>query len=153
MKYSLKIFFKLHIRFAHFFIETTIGITFYTFCVLYGLFGCDGTNCQASNTFAGLFALYTFGTIIVLWFLLKFPLSRPFLEELLTKDYIIKYLGKYTVSRLAVRAGSILLSTGVLEATTSHLEHLQNQANAKVVHDMYIADKALTNSPIDTTSK
>ena len=50
IKLSLKIYFKLHIKLVDLFIETILGFAFYVFCVLYGLFGCNGANCHVSNT-------------------------------------------------------------------------------------------------------
>ena len=76
--------------------------------------------------------------------MLKFPLS---------KDCILRYLGKYNVGKIVIKAGIIIVSTGVLEATTCHMEHKQHIENTTLVHDMYIKDKVSTNVPLDTESK
>ncbi len=94
-KSLLKIYFKFNTRLVHFFVGTKIGFAFYVLCIVYHFYSHNDIN----NTILANFNTFLFyliiNTSVGLWFLLKIPFSRRFLEGLLTKKYLIRYLGKY----------------------------------------------------------
>jgi hypothetical protein len=153
LEYCFTIYLKCHIRLVHFFIKTKIGFLFYVFCVLYGFFGHDETIAPLSNFIAAVFALYILESSIELWILVKIPVSREFLEKLLTREYIIKYLGENIASEVVIRAATIIMSTTILEVGSKGMENVLNQSNGDRVHDTFIRDHELSGRPIDMRSK
>ena len=152
-EYCLKVYFKFHIRLVHFFIETKVGFLFYVFCVFYGFFGHNQTPVPASNFFAALFALYILESSIELWILVKIPFSRKFLEKLLTRQYIIRYLGENIGSKIVSKAATIIVSTAAVESGTKYIEAVINKDNANAVHDTYINDMKSAGRTVDPSSK
>lgn len=134
IKFYVTLYFKLHIRSVHFFSRTYLGFGFYLFCFFYGFFGCHGTNCNLSNFLAGYFALLMISLSAEIFFLVKVPITRKWIGQLVGEDYIIKYLGKFS--------GSVSLFkylTPVFAITTSEiLTHTAENVNNKYLSDQVL---------------
>jgi len=145
---------KFNIRLLHFFGKTKIGYSFYLFAVLYGLFGCSNSeNCHDSHIFATFFVLYIISTAIEIWFLVKIPFTRKILDELLTKEYILKYLSEYTASKLVLSFVSSAVGAVILESGTKYVEHQQNLQNSREFLRDYYAGLEHTNQKHNPNSR
>ncbi len=91
-----KIYFSIDIKLIYFFSDTLPGYLFYLFCIFYGFFGCTGENCTITHSLAAIFVVIMIGLVIQTYILVKIPFTRKYLENLVGKDYLEKYLGKYT---------------------------------------------------------
>ena len=127
----------MHISLIYFFIETKIGYSFYIFCVLYGLFGCDKTNCYVSNIFAIFFVLYIISTVVELWFLVKIPFIRKILDNFLTKEYILKHFNDHILSKIAFKTFGLFIATILIDSGTAYVEQMKNQSSAIEIMDEY----------------
>ena len=93
-----KFFFTIDIKLIYFFSDTLAGYIFYIFCIFYGFFGCTGDNCNITHSLAAIFVVFMIGLVIQTYALVKIPFTREYLENLVGKDVLEKYLGKYTGS-------------------------------------------------------
>ena len=137
IKFTVTLYFKLHIRLVHFFSKTYIGFGFYLFCFFYGFFGCHGTTCQLSNFLAGYFALLMISLSAEIWILVKIPITRKWLAQLVGEDYILKYLGKYTSTVSLFRYLSPVIAITTSEILTHSAESVNNRINAKIPLEEY----------------
>ena len=141
MRFTVIFYLKFNIILIHFFIETKIGYSLYFFCLLYGLFGCSDTqdsSCHVSNVLATLLVLYIMSTIVELWFLVKIPFTRKMLDNLLTKEYVLKDLNDHTLSQMTFKTFGIFIATVFIDSATAQVEHIQNESNAKeIMNDYY----------------
>ena len=142
IKLSVKVttifYLKFNIRLTHFFIETKIGYSFFLFSTLYGLFGCSSAEtCHVTHALATLLVLYIMSTVAELWFLVKIPFTRKILDQLLTKEYILKYMGEHSYTKAAFKTFLTVIGAVALESGTSHVEHIQNTANSRHPMDDY----------------
>lgn len=99
-----KFLFTIDVRLIYFFSDTLIGYVFYIFCIFYGFFGCQSENCKPTHLLAMLFALFMVGLMVQTYILLKIPYTRDYFENLVSKQYIEHYLGKYTGSEAFVKS-------------------------------------------------
>jgi len=93
-----KFLFTIDIKLIYFFSNTLIGYIFYIFCIFYGFFGCTGDNCNIMHSLAAIFVVSMIGLVIQTYALVKIPFTRAYLENLVGKNSLDKYLGKYTGS-------------------------------------------------------
>jgi hypothetical protein len=75
-----------------------VGYIFYIKCIFYGFFGCTNDNWSITHSLAAFFVLFMIGLVIQTYVLVKIPFTRGYLESLVKKDFLEKYLGKYTGS-------------------------------------------------------
>ena len=92
---------KFDIRLIHFFSENVYGYAFYNFAIIFGFF--TNSNFFMFTCFCQLFVCFMLGTVVQTYVLLKIPYTRKFLENLLSIDYIEKYLGKFSFSSGTVK--------------------------------------------------
>lgn len=92
----MKFFFTIEIKLIYFFADILPGYIFYIFCIFYGFFGCVGDNCNITHSLAAIFVIFMIGLVIQTYALVKIPFTHKYLEHLLNKDFLEKYLGKYT---------------------------------------------------------
>ena len=140
MRFTVIFYLKFNIRLIRFFIETKIGYSLYFFCLLYGLFGCSDTqdsSCHVSNVLATLLVLYIMSTIVELWFLVKIPFTRKMLDNLLTKEYVLKDLNDHTLSQMTFKTFGIFIATVFIDSATAQVEHIQNESNSRHPMDDY----------------
>lgn len=92
----IKFFFVIDLKLIYFFSDTLVGYIFYIFCIFYGFFGCTNDNCNITHSLAAIFVVFMIGLTIQTYVLVKIPFTREYLKNLLGKDFLEKYLGKYT---------------------------------------------------------
>lgn len=99
-----KFLFTIDIKLIYFFSDTLVGYSFYIFCMFYGFFGCTNDNCNITHSLAAIFVVFMIGLVIQTYILVKIPFARDYLENLVGKDLLEKYLGKYTGSEALAKA-------------------------------------------------
>ena len=124
-KLLLKLSFKLDLKLLYFFSDNLVGYLFYIFCIFYGFFGCQSENCDPTHLVAMLFSLFMMGLMIQTYILLKIPYTRDYLQNLVGKEYIEQYLGKYSgsaaIGKLFKYVGPAI-AIGTVEAASSTME-------------------------------
>ena len=90
VKGALYNYFYYSIKFLWFVIHTRVGYTFYICTVS----GCFSHEVDFWFGFSFFFALFTSSLAIETFVLVKIPLTRRFLDQLLGKEFIIDHLGK-----------------------------------------------------------
>ena len=131
-----KIYFKAHIRLLHFLTENTFAYLIYIFLAAYGSYGGKDTGVyELSHYIATFFVLYCFGTGLFLFLVCKLKVPRQILENLVTKEYIIKYLGEYTASKLLVKLAVPSIALAGLETFTSRSGLETHQSNLDAVYE------------------
>ena len=91
--FIIAIYFKFQIRLVYLFMTSSSFYLLYIYLVAYGLYGGSISGYNNTHLVAFCIVFYLIGTIIELYILCKIPMTRKFLDNLLTKQYIIKYLG------------------------------------------------------------
>jgi hypothetical protein len=150
-----KNFFKLFklsmifdIKLIYYFSSFFPGYLFYLFCIFYGFFGCSGENCHVTHGLACGFALFMVGLVIQTYLLLKIPYTRNFLENLIGKSYLIKYLGEYTGSEAVVKITKYVapaLTTLLIDMVTATTEENRYMRAAKQVQINFDDDNKIMN--------
>jgi hypothetical protein len=141
----IKFFFKLDLKLVFFFSDTLIGYVFYIFCIFYGFFGCQSENCKPTHLLAMLFALFMVGLMVQTYILLKIPYTRDYFENLVSKQYIEHYLGKYTGSEAFVKSIKYLgpmFAVGIVEKLTADMEANRCMTAAKIAEENFDKDNA-----------
>ena len=87
----LAIYLKINIRILHLFINSFLSYLVYIFLVAYSLYGVKGSDCNNTHVVSIFITSYFVITSVKLYVLCKVPVTRKFLDDLLTKEYIIKY--------------------------------------------------------------
>ncbi len=147
------LYFELHIRLVHFFSKTMIGYSFYIFCFFYGFFGCHGTTCGSSNLLASYFAVIMISLSSEIWFIVKIPITRKWLAQLVGEDYIIKYLGEYTSTLSLFRYLTPVAAITAAEILTHTAENMNNKYTSDAILDEYWKNVKESNIPHDPNSK
>ena len=154
IKFTATLYLKVNIRLIHFFIETKIGFSLFLFLMIYGLFGCTNSeNCKLSHALALYFILYLMSTIVEFWFLVKIPFTRKILDELLTKAYIVKYLGEHTLTKTTVKAFGTAFTILAIESGSSHMETLGHIQKSRGPIDDYYAGLEHSGAKHDPNSR
>jgi hypothetical protein len=130
-----KFFFIIDLKLIYFFSDTLVGYIFYIFCTFYGFFGCTGDNCRITHSLAAIFVVFMIGLVIQTYVLVKIPFTRHYLENLVSKDFIEKYLGKYTGSAAVVKmtkylAPALSLVTAEVITANQQSERFLNAAKS-----------------------
>lgn len=132
----LKIYFKFTIRLVHFFTENTLAYLLYIFLIAYGCYGGRDTNVYEPSHFIAFFiVLYLWGSAFELYVLCKIPKTRRFLDNLVTKEYVTKYLGEHTSSKLLLKYSVPMIALGSLEVFTAREAFNANTAQLNDTYD------------------
>ena len=138
----IKNLFKIDLRLISFFSDNLFGYAFYLFCLIYGFFGCSSNdnNCTIFHSLAAIFVCCLIGLTIQTYALVKIPYTKAYLENLIGKNYIEQYLGKYTVSESLVKifkyVGPWIALTGA-ELITAKAEASRQFEAARLTKEMF----------------
>lgn len=115
-----KWYLKAHIRTLYFITEKTLPYCLYLFIMFYCLYGGRDTGVFKTSHYVSLFfVMYIIGSSFQIYLLCKIPLTRRFLDNLLTKEYVFKYLGHHSGTIQAMKLGAPILAAGAVEAATA----------------------------------
>ena len=94
--FLIRIYFKFNILLLHLFSENHFLYLVYMFLVVYGLYDCKShdVECTLSHDIAFIIVLYFLAASAWIYMICNIPLTRKYLDNLVGKDYVIKYLGK-----------------------------------------------------------
>jgi len=144
-----KFLFTIDVKLIYFFSDTLIGYVFYIFCIFYGFFGCTNSNgnCNITHGLAAVFVIFMIGLVIQTYALVKIPFTRAYLENLVGKDFLEKYLGKYRSSEALAKIlkyASPAVGLLVAETITANQEHQRFLNAAKATEENFFRDCATT---------
>ena len=138
-----KFFFTIDMKLIYFFSDNPFGYAFYIFCIFYGFFGCTGDNCKMTHSLAAIFVVFMIGLVIQTYALVKIPFTREYLENLLGKDFIEKYLGKYTGSGAVAKMFKYVgpaMGLLAVETITANQQSDRFLRAAKLTEDNFFSD-------------
>lgn len=138
-----KFLFKCDLRIISFFADNLFNYAFYIFCIFYGFFGCISPNCVLTNSLAAIFVAFLIGLVIQTYILIKIPFTRAYLENLVSKNYIEKYLGKYTGSEATLKLIKYIApaaSLALVEHYTANIVETKNLSAAKLTEENFYFD-------------
>ncbi len=148
-----RIFFVMDLQLIYFFADTVVGYFFYIFCIFYGFFGCTSDDCKITHSLAAIFVCFMIGLVIQTYIFVKIPFTRKYFESLVGKDYIEKYLGKYTGSESVVKiikyvSPALILMTA--ETVTANQEYDKLSKAAELTEKNFMNDfKSRNTTPND----
>lgn len=139
----IKFLFVIDLKLIYFFSDTLVRYIFYIFCIFYGFFGCTNDNCNITHSLAAIFVVFMIGLVIQTYVLMKIPFTRAYLENLVGKDFLEKYLGKYTSSEALVKILKYIgPAVGLIaaETITSNQNHQRFLDAAKATEENFYRD-------------
>ena len=122
VKGALYNYFYWSIKFLWFITNTTVGYTFYIFTVS-AFFSHEMDLWSACSFF---FVLFTLGLAMETFVLVKIPLTRRFLDQLLGKEFIIDHLGKHTATTTLFKALGPIILFGAANEMAKEMEFKRN---------------------------
>ena len=141
--FIFKLYFKVNIRLLHFITENMFGYLVYLFVMVYGTYGGRDTGVYETSHYISLFiTMYLLGQAVELYVLCKIPFTRKLLDNLLTKEYILKYLGEHTMSKLFLKMAVPLVGTAAIEVYTAEQSLERNSDAVKKVYTLCHGDDA-----------
>ena len=106
-------------------------------------FGCTGDNCNITHGLAAIFVVFMMGLVIQTYILMKIPFTRKYFESLVKRDFIEKYLGKYTGSEALVKTMKYVgpaVGLLVVETMTANQQHNRFLNAAKSTEEDFYRD-------------
>ena len=102
--------------------RTFLGFSFYLFCCVYSKYGfsvsLEKNTFLSSYFLAAIWVACVMFLALFLWLCAKIPFTRRFLDNLVTPEYVLKYMGKFTgttnIARIILASGGVTLGCEVL---------------------------------------
>ena len=145
----LKNFIKLNIRVLFLVTENKYVYLIYIFCIIYSFFGHSQNSIYTTLDLIGLYGVaYLIFASISIYLACKIKPCRVFIDNLVSSEYIIKYLGVCTGSAMLVKVIVPVTVITAAEIVTDHsAQFLMNNKLAGVIDSYKLVHPDLSTMP------